>query len=214
MCCLFLVFLPISVAANVFEDGKFSFTLEKGSNNLNTYQATVKRKDNDFIDFDTVFIYNLIVKSSTDYHPKILTKFISLNKGEQSKSVNESLGDLIFCNIKKDSYGIKFPQYEDMDGPLPDAAFNLDLKTYEPWYNIEDGYIMYSFYSRYGKSFNCSVTLTRTISIIIPKGNVEDKWISITLKKGKKETNGNLFKSPTTNGFIIPNENEYYLQFS
>lgn len=213
VCCLFVSFLPVTAAANVFEDGKFSFTWEKSSTKSNVYQATVKRKDNDFINFDTVFIYNIRVKNVNDYHPKILTKFIILSKGEQSKSVNESLGELIFCSFKQDSYGIKFPQYEDMDGPLPDAAFNLDLKLYDPWYTIENPNIMYSFYNRYGKSFNCSVTLTRTIRTT-HKNNIEDQWTSFTLKNGETEANGNITQNKDMTGFSILNENEYYLQFS
>ena len=38
----------------------------KSSTKSNVYQATVKRKDNDFINFDTVFIYNIRVKNGRD----------------------------------------------------------------------------------------------------------------------------------------------------
>lgn len=221
MCCLFLVCclvvccVPVSFASDVFNDAKFSFTWKEKDPKLNVYQATLTRKDKDFIDFPVVFIYNIKVKEANDYHPKILSRMVFLNKGEESKTVTEPLGSLVFCCVKKSGYGIKFPQYKDIDGDFPDAAFNLDLEMYDPWFKqyMEYNKILSTFSIRSGKPINCSVTLKQAMTIYFAD-HAEEKWESFTLSPGETQKIGDIYKAKDLKGFSIPHSNEYYLQFS
>jgi hypothetical protein len=205
--------VPVSFASDVFNDGKFNFTWKEKDSKLNVYQATLTRKDNDFINFPVVFIYNIKVKEANDYHPRILSRMVFLNKGEQTKTVTEPLGSLIFCCVKKEGYGVKFPQYEDLDGDFPDAVFNLDLAAYDPWFKPEDNKIYSNFSIRSGKSINCSVTLKQAITLYFVD-RAEEKWASFTLSPGETQITTEIYKFKDLKGFSIPHTDEYYLQFS
>ena len=200
---------------SVYNDAKFGFDFTK--TNTSKYTVTVKRKDDDFNNYTTQFIYT--VTYSVEGRVFTATKYVLLEIGQKSVTINDSVNGKV-QSVKSESYGIKFPSLDDIttDTSISDAVFNLKTEMYDYiWINRvlfrNTPYISYDFYRRDGKKMDCQVTIRRNIIAKLDNGLSDNSWAHLNIEPNTSLKTGKIYSFKMDLESYQTSPDEYYLEF-